>query len=31
MILEEKQLKQAVISFLEQAFNEYSAHLKTMM
>ena len=30
MMLEEKQLKQAVMSFLEQAFNEDSPHLKTM-
>jgi hypothetical protein len=30
MMLEEKQLKQAVMPFLEQAFIEDSAHLKTM-
>jgi hypothetical protein len=30
MMLEEKQLKQAVMSFLEQAFDEDSAYLKTM-
>jgi hypothetical protein len=30
MMLEEKQLKQAEMSVLEQAFNEDSAHLKTM-
>jgi hypothetical protein len=30
MMLEEKQLKQAEMSVLEQAFNEDSAYLKTM-
>jgi hypothetical protein len=30
MMPDENQLKQAVMSFLEQAFNEDSAYLKTM-
>jgi len=30
IMLEEKQLKQAEMSVLEQAFNEDSAYLKTM-
>lgn len=30
MMLEEKHLKQAMMSFLEQAFNEDGEHLKTM-
>jgi hypothetical protein len=30
MIYDENQLKQAVMSFLEQAFNEDSAYLKTI-
>ena len=29
-MLEEKQLRQAVMSFLEHAFHEYSAYLYTM-